>query len=157
LFQGKAVFGQRGGARRRIQEIVAKFQEKGAVSPEMAMTAQELGLPPRFEEAMKRRLGTTGIFVEVGGKYYLDETRLRQVEQQRGSGGAAGGWRTSRSNMVTLRMARMAVGISAIVLALANVFVFGSIDLRFVVIALVVVWLILTVFQFYYLSKMRRA
>jgi hypothetical protein len=74
------MFGQPAGGRgRRIQEIVAKFREKGATSPEKAMTIQELGLPPRFEEAMKRRPGATGIFVQVGGKYYLDEARLQQI------------------------------------------------------------------------------
>jgi len=65
-------------------EIEAVFRTKGATSPEKAMTAQELGLPPRFEEAMRRRLGATGIFVEVRGKYYLDEARLKQVEEMRG-------------------------------------------------------------------------
>jgi hypothetical protein len=66
--------------RRRILEVVEKFREKGALSPEKAMTAQELGLPPWFEHAMHRRLGRLGIFVEVNGKYYLDEERLRQVQ-----------------------------------------------------------------------------
>ncbi|HVB95847.1 MAG TPA: hypothetical protein VND41_04515 [Nitrososphaerales archaeon] len=66
-----------GGGRRMIQGIIARFREKGATSPEKAMTSQELGLPPRFEEAMKRRLGATGVFVDVGGKYYLDEAKLK--------------------------------------------------------------------------------
>ncbi|MGQ9552033.1 MAG: hypothetical protein ACUVUE_06360 [Candidatus Bathycorpusculaceae bacterium] len=75
----------RGGGeiRRRIMEVVEKFREKGALSPEKALTAQELGLPPRFEDAMHRRLGQLGIFVEVNGKYYLDEERLRQIQEQR--------------------------------------------------------------------------
>jgi hypothetical protein len=59
---------QPGGVRRRIQQIVATFREKGATSPEKSITAQELGLPPRFEQAMRRRLGSTGIFVDIGGK-----------------------------------------------------------------------------------------
>jgi hypothetical protein len=75
----------RGGGeiRRRIMEVVEKFREKGALSPEKALTAQELGLPPRFEQAMHRRLGQLRIFVEVNGKYYLDEERLRQIQEQR--------------------------------------------------------------------------
>jgi len=52
------------------------------------MSIQELGLPPRFEEAMHRRLGQTGIFVEVNGKYYLNEERLRQIQEQRARGGS---------------------------------------------------------------------
>ena len=72
------MFRKREEIQRRIIEIVDKFKEKGATSPEKAMTAQELGLAPRFEEAMHRRLGQTGIFVEVNGKYYLSEQRLRK-------------------------------------------------------------------------------
>jgi hypothetical protein len=35
--------------RKQISELVAKFREKGALSPEKAMTSEELGLPPRFK------------------------------------------------------------------------------------------------------------
>ena len=76
------MFRNREDIQRRIIEIVGKFKEKGATSPEKAMTAQELGLGPRFEEAMQRRLGKTGIFVEVNGKYYLSEVRLREVQDR---------------------------------------------------------------------------
>jgi hypothetical protein len=72
--------------RERIQkwfyDIVEKFRQKGALSPDRAMTPEELGPPPRFEEAMKRRLGRIGIFVEVKGKYYLSEERLREVQER---------------------------------------------------------------------------
>ena len=82
--------------RRRLQEIIEKFRQKGAISPEKAMTLQELGLPPRFEEAMHRRLGQSGIFVETNGKYYLNEERLKQIQEQRAKmrsgGGGGGGW-----------------------------------------------------------------
>jgi hypothetical protein len=76
--------------RQWLREIIQKFREKGATSPEKAMTIQELGLPPRFEEAMHRRLGQTGIFVEVNGKYYLNEERLRQIQEQRAQRGGTG-------------------------------------------------------------------
>ncbi|MGD0450712.1 MAG: hypothetical protein ABSA79_06620 [Candidatus Bathyarchaeia archaeon] len=82
--------------RRRISEIVEKFRQKGATSPEKAMTLQELDLPPRFEQAMHRRLGQTGIFLEVSGKYYLNEERLKQIQEQRAnssSGSYGGGMR----------------------------------------------------------------
>jgi len=68
---------------RRLQQIIETFRQKGAVSPEKALTLQELGLPPRFEEAMHRRLGQSGIFVETNGKYYLNEERLKQIQEQR--------------------------------------------------------------------------
>jgi hypothetical protein len=82
--------------RRRLNEIVEKFRQKGATSPERAMTIQELSLPPRFEQAMHRRLGQTGIIVEVNGKYYLNEERLKQIQEQHAnsaSGGYGGGGR----------------------------------------------------------------
>jgi hypothetical protein len=60
-----ATFGRREEIRKRITEVAGKLREKGAISPEKAMTIQELGLPPRFEDAMHRRLGRSGIFVET--------------------------------------------------------------------------------------------
>jgi hypothetical protein len=77
--------------RQRLVEMVEKFRQKGAISPEKALTLEELGLSPRFEQAMHRRLGQTGIFVEVNGKYYLNEDRLRQIQQERSQGASAGG------------------------------------------------------------------
>lgn len=71
--------------RRRLNEIVEKFRQKGATSPEKAMTIQELDLPPRFEQAMHRRLGQSGIIVEVNGKYYLNEERLKQIQERANS------------------------------------------------------------------------
>jgi len=153
------VFMQPGEFRRRIQEIVARFRERGATSPEKAMSVQELGLPPRFEEAMKRRLGATGIFVEVGGKYYLDEARLQQAEQWlgTGAGGAMGEQWASRRNMLDLRIARMVVGIAVLALVVSNVLFVQSAYLRLAVVVLFVVWIALTVVQLYYVSRMRRA
>ena len=85
--------------RQRLRAIIQTFRQKGATSPEKAMTIQELGFPPRFEQAMHRRLGQTGIFVEVNGKYYLSEERFKQFQEQRrntwrGEGGSGGLGRT---------------------------------------------------------------
>ncbi|MGD0330315.1 MAG: hypothetical protein ABSB40_07715 [Nitrososphaeria archaeon] len=88
------MFRDREEMRHRLHEIIERFRQKGATSPEKAMTIQELGLPTRFEEAMHRRLGQSGIFVEINGKYYLDEERLKQIQEQRakrGSGNGGGG------------------------------------------------------------------
>jgi hypothetical protein len=76
------MFRRREEIRKQLSESIAKFREKGATSPEKAMTPEELGLPPRFKEAMQRRLGRTGIFVEVNGKYYLSEQRLKEVQER---------------------------------------------------------------------------
>jgi hypothetical protein len=53
------------------------------------MTAGDLGFTNKFEDAMKGRLGQTGIFVEVGGKYYLNEQRLLEFEQRWGRGASS--------------------------------------------------------------------
>jgi hypothetical protein len=76
------MFRRKDGARERIQRIVEQFRAKGATSPEKAMMAAELGLPPRFEEAMDRRLGRLGIFVKVDGRYYLSEEKLKEARER---------------------------------------------------------------------------
>jgi hypothetical protein len=77
------MFERRERVRRWFNEIVEKFRQKGAVGPDKAMTAEELGLPPRFQEAMKVRLGRLGVFVKVNDRYYLSEERLKQLEELR--------------------------------------------------------------------------
>jgi hypothetical protein len=63
----------------RIGEIIKKFQTKGAISPETALTAEELGLSRLFVRIMKRRKGRTRIFVEINGRYYLDRKALKEA------------------------------------------------------------------------------
>jgi hypothetical protein len=66
----------------RFRKLVNTFQQKGATSPEKAMTAEQLGLPPRFEDFMERRAGQTKVFQEFNGKYYLDPKALKEIRQQ---------------------------------------------------------------------------
>ena len=91
--------------RRRLKEIIDKFRQKGATSPEKALTLEELGLPPRFEQAMHRRLGQTGIFLEINGKYYMNEERLNQIQQERADEGSIGGGRNRKRSPTWLRYA----------------------------------------------------
>ncbi|MCW3995217.1 MAG: hypothetical protein NWE98_03585 [Candidatus Bathyarchaeota archaeon] len=95
----KKMFRSREEIRQRLQQVIEGFRQKGAISPETALTIQELGLPPRFEEAMHRRLGNSGIFVETNGKYYLNEERLKQIQEQRfksrSGESKGGGWNGS--------------------------------------------------------------
>lgn len=150
------MLGQPGGFRRRLEELVARFREKGATSPEKAMSLQELGLPPRFEEAMRGRLGASGIFVETEGKYYLNEARLQQIEQRRE--GPMGTERQQfRKNMLELRMARMAVAVVGISLVVANILFLRSLDVSLVIAALFILWIVLTMVQLSRLSIARRA
>lgn len=69
-----------------MYEVVGAFRQKGAVSPEKALSMEELNLPPNFEELVLGPPGLLGVFVEVDGKYYLSEERLeRFVDQIKGS------------------------------------------------------------------------
>ncbi len=72
------------GRRRRMEkllEVIEKFRRKGAISPEKAESPEELGLPPEFREAMRKRLGQLGVFVEVNGKYYFSEERFKELKE----------------------------------------------------------------------------
>ena len=88
---------------------------------------------------MHRRLGATGIFVEVNGRYYLDEAKLNQVQERRrawegGMGGGGMGGGGPRGSMVTVRIVRMMVGLAAVVLAVTNILFVRDIDLSLVVV-----------------------
>jgi len=146
------MFRQRDEIRKWLFEVIERFRQRGAVSPERAMTAQELGLPLDFQEAMKRRLGRSGIFVEVNGKYCLSEERLKQM---RGLGNAEGAAWSSRKRMLTLRIVQMIAVALFVTLMLANVFV-QSWEMRVISSSFLVVWLVVCILQIYYLSRARR-
>ena len=128
----------------------------GATSPERAMTAQDLGLHEneRFEEAMKRRLGQTGIFIEVSGKYYMNEERLKEFEQR---------WQRSRARyeamgrprgtLFTLRIVRMTLGVVIVVLFLVNILTGRSWELWYVILGLIIVWICVSVVQIFGLAR----
>jgi len=63
----------------RIRQIIRTFQEKGAISPETALTADELGLSRLFVRIMKRRQGRTRVFIEINGRYYLNQKALEET------------------------------------------------------------------------------
>jgi len=146
------MFRQRDEVRKRLFKVIERFRQRGAVSPERAMTAQELGLPLGFQEAMKRRLGRSGIFVEVKGKYYLSEERLKQM---RGLGNAEAAAWSSRKRILTLRMVQMITVALFVTLMLANFFV-QSWEMRVISSSFLVVWLVVCILQIYYLSRARR-
>ena len=146
------MFGRYGGQGGRLREIIDTFRQKGAVSPEKAMSIEELGLPPRFEEAMKRRLGRLGVFVEVNGKYYLSEERLRQLEELRSARGGA--W-NQRKRIMTLRLVQLVTVALFVTLLLVNYFI-QSWELRILSAVLLAVWLMLIILQIYYQSQARR-
>ena len=69
-----------------IKEImykeIEKFRQNGAVSPEKAMSVEELGLSPKFKTFLRSSPRLFGIFVKVDNKYYLSEERLKKIEEQ---------------------------------------------------------------------------
>jgi len=138
-------------ARRRLLELVERFREKGATSPDKAMTPEELGLPPWFKRLMRGRLGKLGVFVEKEGKYYLSEERLKQLEEQRAGMQEA---RSLRRNLFTLRIARVAVGILFLLL-LVNIYVKEP-GVRTAYSILLIILLAISIIQLYYLTKVRR-
>jgi hypothetical protein len=146
------MFRGRGAPGSRIEELASIFREKGATSPGKAMTAQELGIPPRLEESMKRRPGLTGVFVDVGGKYYLDEARLKELQYRLAAWGTGSPMRRVRE----LRLLRMAVGLAAIILVLYDLLFVGSSAIRFAIAALLLAWIALTVAQMVHLARVRR-
>ena len=76
------MFGRLAEIKEIVLKEVEKFRQKGALSPEKAMSINELELSPEFKSLMDGHLGLLGIFVEVDNKYYLSEERLKEVEEQ---------------------------------------------------------------------------
>lgn len=62
----------------KVREVIETFKMKGAISPETALTASELGLSRLFVRVMEKRKGQTRFIVEVDGKYYLDQKALEE-------------------------------------------------------------------------------
>jgi len=147
------VFRRREEVRKWLYEVVEKFRQKDATSPDKAMTAEELGLPPIFKEAMKRCLGRLGIFIEVNGKYYLLEERLKQMEEMQAT--RSGAWKI-RKKIVTLRLAQLVILALFVTLLLLNLFV-QSWELRIASAFLLVIWLIMAILQIYHILHARKA
>jgi hypothetical protein len=146
------MFERREDIRKWFYEVVEKFRQKGAINSDKAMTVEELGLPPRFEDAMKRRLGRLGVFVEVNSKYYLSEEKLKQIEELRRTEGAA--W-NSRKKIMTLRTVQIIAVILFATLFLINLF-FQSWEITAITSLFLVVWIVISVLQIYYLSRIRK-
>jgi YVTN family beta-propeller protein len=78
----KVPAGQPGGRAETFRWLVKTFREHGATSPEKAMTAEQLGLAQRFDKYMENRDVQIKVFVEVNGKYYLDEKALEEMRKR---------------------------------------------------------------------------
>ncbi|HYB07131.1 MAG TPA: hypothetical protein VEB87_03130 [Nitrososphaerales archaeon] len=144
----------RGRWRQWIETLAQKFRERGATSPDKALTARELGVHEMFQKAMKERLGQTGIFVEIGGKYYMNEQRLREFEQRwQGAGARNYGFGRARRNWFAIRMFRMILGVIILTLVLVNFFTSRSLDLWYLIVVLIVLWIGVSIVQIFYLAR----
>lgn len=61
---------------RKLNETIELFRKRGAVSPESALSPEELGLPPMFGWFMRSPMASRLPFVEDQGKFYLSEKKL---------------------------------------------------------------------------------
>ena len=139
--------------RRRLQEVVQRFREKGAISPEKAMSVTELGLPAQFEHVFERRLSRLGVFVKVDGKYDLSESRLEEIRGRRY--GAKGEVRDWRRKMLLLRVLRIGIGILLLCLFLVNLYVQSS-DVRIASTVGLLTLVAISIVQVYYLTRTLR-
>ena len=67
---------------RRMMEIVKTFRDKRAISPDTALSLEELGVPPMFEMMLQGPMGKMGPFREHQGRYYLSEERLEEMRER---------------------------------------------------------------------------
>jgi len=76
------MFGRLAEIKEMVLKEVEKFRQKGAVSPEKAMSVEELGLSPKFKTFLRSSPRLFGVFVKVDNKYYLSEEQLKKFEEQ---------------------------------------------------------------------------
>ena len=135
----------------RLRNVIDTFRQNGATTPDTAIPLEALGLPPRFEGLLRRQLGRLGLFIEVDGKYYLSEARLKALEAQRAARRTA---HDARKTLLTLRIVRALIGILLVALLLVNVFV-HRLELRLVSSGLLVALLGISLLQLYHLTRLR--
>jgi DNA-binding PadR family transcriptional regulator len=68
--------------RRRLKDTIKLFREKGAISKKSALTLKQLGLASMFKLIVQSPIGEDLPFVQVGKKFYLDEKRAKELEDQ---------------------------------------------------------------------------
>ena len=67
-----------------FRRLVDTFREKGATTPEKAMTWKELGFPEAFEHILPQIQPDKSPIVKKGNRYYLSETRLKAFMEEFG-------------------------------------------------------------------------
>jgi DNA-binding PadR family transcriptional regulator len=67
-----------------FRRIVDTFRERGATTPEKALSLKELGFPESFRYVRPPIPSDIDPIVQVGNKYYLSEERLRKFRERVG-------------------------------------------------------------------------
>jgi DNA-binding PadR family transcriptional regulator len=75
------MFDRHGKGIEAFHRVIRTFRQKGAVSPEKALSLEELGLQ-QFEDVITRAPRFLDVFVAVNGKYYLSEDALQEAREQ---------------------------------------------------------------------------
>ncbi len=79
---GMGTGGNPGMFRKRMMEMAENFRIKGAISPETALSPDELGLPPQFAMMIQIGMTQSGLFIENNGKYYLSKERFEKMQER---------------------------------------------------------------------------
>ncbi len=69
-----------------LKQLIETFRDKGATSPETAMTLKELGLPKTFKFRLSGVFSEYIPIVEIDDKYYLSEELVSSIEERFRSG-----------------------------------------------------------------------
>ena len=76
------MFGHFPELKEMLNKEIEKFRQHGALSPETALSVEDLGLSSDFVTFLNGSPRLLGVFVSVGDNYYFSKERLRQVEER---------------------------------------------------------------------------
>jgi hypothetical protein len=135
--------------REKILNIAEIFRQKGAISPEKAMTLEDLNLPPTFKSLMSGPMGKLNIFIEIKDKYYISEERLKPIEKQHI---IIGSTRYFRQKLLRLKITRIITVVLLITLLLVNLST-NIIEIKLLSIIFLVFLVIISFLRLYSLTK----
>jgi hypothetical protein len=138
--------------REKILNIAEIFRQKGAISPQKAMTLEDLNLPPRFKYLMSGPMGKLDIFKEIKGKYYISEEKLTPIEKQHNLSDSTS---YSRQRLFSLKITRITTIVLLITLLLVNLST-NIYEIKLLSLIFLVVLIVITFLRLYYLTKIKK-
>ena len=76
------MFGRFAEIKQMLYKEIEKFRNNGALSPETAMSIEDLGLSSQFRVFLRNSPRLFGVFVRVDDRYYFSEEQLKRFEEQ---------------------------------------------------------------------------